>query len=57
MFDSVATKSTTTLDIILMYPQLSYVGYLISICNLTMISCYTNIRYNITHLGSNYLTR
>ena len=30
-----------------MHPQLSYVGYFISICNLRVISCYANIRYNI----------
>ena len=30
-----------------MQPQLSHVGYLLSICNLIMISCYANIIYRI----------
>ena len=30
-------------------PQLSHVGYLISKCNLTVTSCYANIRYNIIY--------
>ena len=57
MFGSVAAVSATTLGKILIYPQLSHVGYLIFICNLTVINCYANIRYSITHLGSNYLTK
>ena len=31
----------------LMYPQLSHIRFLISICNLTVTSYYANIRYNI----------
>ena len=56
MFGLVATASATALGRILMYPQPSHVGYLISICNLTVISCYANIRYSITRLGSIYPT-
>ena len=31
----------------LMHPQMSSVGYLISKCNITVITCYANIRYSI----------
>ena len=55
MFGSVVAASA--LGRILMYPQLSHVGCLISICNLIVINCYANIRYSITRLGSNYPTR
>ena len=57
MVSSVAAVSATALGRILMHPQSSYVGYFISICNLTVINCYANIRNNITHLGSTYPTR
>ena len=57
MVGSVAAVFATVLGRILMYPQPLHVGYLISICNLTVISCYANIRYSITCLGSIYPTR
>ena len=57
MVGSVAAVFAIVLGRILMYPQPSHVGYLISICNLTVISCYANIRYSITRLGSIYPTR
>ena len=40
-----------------MYPQLSYVGYLIFLCNLIVTNCYANVKYIITCLGSTYSIR
>ena len=57
MVGSVAAIFAATLGRILMYHQPSHVGYLISICNLAVISCYADIRYSITHLGSIYPKR
>ena len=35
---------------ILIHPQLSHVGHLIPLCNLTVTNCYVNTRYGITPL-------